>query len=269
MINVITQFYEVNYPNNNDKRLQRARQDEITLCFKNNLKHKDVKKIHFLYENENDVNFLEKEGVNIKDPKIVLYNLGKRMKYDYIFDYANTYLPNELCVYLHADMCIDAGFNKLTLENMENKVYSLTSHSLNCNRRFICHCTRQFKTDRGYYGVTFDGFVFKTPVKESVVKEANHCVQRLGGETRLISILKDNNYEVLCPNQCVRCNHHHDVKLFHTFTKKDWITRDGSSKPQAYYSEIHKKQINLPWEQKIVGGGIPFFNGSCKIIESI
>ena len=49
MINVITQFYEVNYPNNNDKMLQRARQDEITLCFKNliYLKHKDVKKVHF------------------------------------------------------------------------------------------------------------------------------------------------------------------------------------------------------------------------------
>ena len=85
-----------------------------------------------------------------------------------------------MCVFTRGYVYRESGFDKLTIENMENKVYSLTSHSLNCNRKIICHCTRQFKTNRGYYGVTFDGFVFKTPLKESVVKEANHCVQRLG-----------------------------------------------------------------------------------------
>jgi len=191
------------------------------------------------------------------------------MNYSLIFDYANQYLKDKICVYLHADMAIHSGFDKLNTENIKNKVYALTAHNLNCNRQFICKCTRQWKTNRGYYGPTFDGFVFKSPIKEEVVKDANHCVQRLGGENRLISILKDNNYNVVCPNQVLRCNHHHNVKIFNIFTKKDWITRDGSSKPQEYYSNIHRQQKNLSWDQKIVAGGIPFFNGSCEFVKEI
>ena len=50
MINVITQFYKVNYKNCKDKNLIRMRQDEITYCFKKNLNNPIVKKIHFLYD---------------------------------------------------------------------------------------------------------------------------------------------------------------------------------------------------------------------------
>ena len=38
MINVITQFYKVNYKNCKDKNLIRMRQDEITYCFKKKYK---------------------------------------------------------------------------------------------------------------------------------------------------------------------------------------------------------------------------------------
>ena len=99
MINVITQFYKVNYKNCKDKNLIRMRQDEITYCFKKNLNNPVVKKIHFLYEKKDDVDFLKKEGVDISDTKIVLFNLGERMKYSLVFDYANKYLKNEICVY--------------------------------------------------------------------------------------------------------------------------------------------------------------------------
>ena len=56
MIHLITQFFKVNY-NSIDSKLIRKRQDEITHCFKVNLLHKDVEKIHFLYEKEDDVEF--------------------------------------------------------------------------------------------------------------------------------------------------------------------------------------------------------------------
>ena len=117
MVHIITQFYKVKYKNTSDE-LIRKRQDEITKCFKKNLDHKDVNKIHFLYEYQEDVDFLYKEGVNIKNEKIVLYNLGTRIKYSDIFKYANEYLKDEICVYLHADMCIHLGFNLLKKKNI-------------------------------------------------------------------------------------------------------------------------------------------------------
>lgn len=277
MVHIITQFFKVNYNSLKDLTLSpidliKKRQAEITHCFKKNFLHKDVEKIHFLYEKEEDVVFLEKEGININHEKIVLHKLGCRMNYSLIFNYANKYLKNKICVYLHADMCINSGFNLLNSENIKNKVFALTSHNPNtCNKKFICECTRKFNTSKGLYGVTFDGFVFKSPMKEEVVKEADHCVQRLGGETRLICILKEYGYKVICPNRILRCEHHHNIKIFDVFTKKDWITRSGESKPQKYYCDIFKKQksLNFNWDKRIVGGGIPFFMGSCKFVDNL
>ena len=269
MINVITQFYKVNYKNCKDKNLIRMRQDEITYCFKKNLNNPVVKKIHFLYEKKDDVEFLKKEGVDISDTKIVLFNLGERMKYSLVFDYANKYLKNEICVYLHSDMCIEKGFELLNRKIMKNKVFALTSHNPEkCNYKMKCKCTRKKKTDKGVYGVTFDGFVFLSPVKNKVVEESNHIVHMMGSETRLICILKENNYNVICPNNILVCMHHHKIKIFANAHSK-WIDRNGNFKPLEFYSNIHKKQKNKPWNEKIVGGGIPFFMGSCKIVKSL
>ena len=190
------------------------------------------------------------------------------MKYSSIFGYANQFLQNKICVYLHSDMCIESGFDKLNNENTDNKIYALTSHNSKCNNKFICNCTRQKYTDRGYYGVTFDGFVFRSPLKEEVINDTNHIVHMLGSESRTICILKENGYDVVCPNQVLKCIHHHNVKIFahqHSY----WINREGEIKPQEYYSSIHRMQRNLPWDKKIVGGGIPFFMGSCKFVNVI
>jgi len=265
MVHLITQFYQVNY-NNTDKNKIRKRQDEITFCFKNNLNHPDVEKIHFLYENENDVNFLAEEGIDKKHKKIILYNLGERMKYSLIFNYANKFLQDKICVYLHSDMLLKSGFNLLNSKNMENKIFAITSHKPTCNGEFICHCTRQFNTDKGWLGVTFDGFAFKSPIKKKIIEDSNHIVHILGAETRTICILKENGYNVLCPNQILKCIHHHQVKVFATQHSK-WINRKGEIKDQKYYSDIHAKQTNLPYEKKIVGGGIPFYMGSCELID--
>ena len=82
MVHVITQFYKVNYKDT-DKKLIRKRQDEITRCFKINLNHSHVEKIHFLYEKQEDVDFLKEEGIDKNHEKIVLYNLESRMKYSF------------------------------------------------------------------------------------------------------------------------------------------------------------------------------------------
>ena len=267
MVHLITQFYKVNYENA-DKDLIRKRQDEITYCFKTNLNNPHVEKIHFLYEKEEDVDFLEEEGIKRDNEKIVLYNLGSRMKYNLIFEYANKHLDGEICVYLHSDMVINSGFDLLDHENTRNNVFPITSHKPNCNGQFICRCTRQFKTNRGWMGVTFDGFAFKSPIKEEAVKELDHIVHRLGAENRTICILKEHGYNVVCPNQILRCTHLHNVKIF-AKQHASWVNREGEVKPQDYYSKIHAQQAGLPYEKIIVAGGLPFFMGSCEFVDRL
>ena len=67
-------------------------------------------------------------------------------------------------------------------------MYALTSHNpINCNRQFICRTLDNFD-NKGYYGVTFDGFVFKSPIKDRIIQEGNHYVGMLGAQNRIVSI---------------------------------------------------------------------------------
>ena len=139
MVHIITQFYKVKY-SNQPKDLIRKRQNEINFCFKHNLEHKDVEKVHFLYESLDDLEFMVSEGFSKDNPKLVINKLGRRMLYSDIFEYANKYLENEICVYLHSDMCIQSGFHLLDKNKISNNnVYMLTSHDAKrCNKKLNC-----------------------------------------------------------------------------------------------------------------------------------
>ena len=86
----------------------------------------------------------------------------------------------------------------------------------------------------------------------------------MGAENKFIYEFKRHGYNVVTPNQDIRAIHRHSI-IFHN--RKDWISIDNSFKPMDYYCNIHSKQKKLPWEEKIVGGGIPFYMGSSKYIK--
>ena len=190
------------------------------------------------------------------------------MKYSLIFDYANKFLKDKICVYLHSDMLIKSGFDLLKKQNTENKIYAITSHKPNCNGKFMCYCARQFMTNKGYYGVTFDGFAFKSPLRDKVIEDSNHIVHILGAETRTICILKENGYNVVCPNQILKCIHHHSIKIFANQHSK-WINREGNIKEQIFILKYIENNKNYLMKKKIVGGGIPFFMGACEITNHL
>lgn len=269
MIDLIVQFYKVSYDGCSPEQ-NRARQNEITGCFKANLKHRVVRRIHFLYEKIEDVQFLKEEGVNVDDERIVLHDLGSRLRYSDVFKYANTYLRDRICVYLHSDMVLERGFELLGEDYKDDVVYALTSHNPDrCNRNVICHCTRQFSTSRGWYGVTYDGFVFKSGINEKIYEMTDYLMNHYGAENLLIYSLKTLGYKVLSPNNILMAFHFHRVKVFNNTQHKFWINAEKELKPMDYYSNIHRSQNGKSWEEKIVGGGLPFFMGSSEIINYI
>lgn len=272
MIHLIVQYYQVNYTNIDDKLIQQ-RQDEINRCFLSNLSNPNIDKLHFLYEKIEDVNYMQFSlGISKKHPKLVLYNLGKRMNYADIFNYPNNYpqKTNDIWIYLHGDMQLISGFEKLRTINMDsNKIYALTAHNpKKCNKQILCNCTRQYITPKGLYGPTFDGFIFKSPIKQSVIDTCNHIVHCLGAENRTIAILKNNNYNVVCPNHLLMCHHIHNVQIF-AGEHSMWINLKGEYKPKEFYSNIHKEQKNKKYQEKIVGGGIPFYLGCVKFVDKL
>ena len=85
MIEILTQFFK-----SNDSK----RQIELDKCFTENINNKYVNKIHFLYENNNDLEYSKK----FKSNKIINYPFKKRINYKDMIIYANKYLENKICV---------------------------------------------------------------------------------------------------------------------------------------------------------------------------
>ena len=269
MVHLITQFYQVKYPDQPEE-LIRKRQDEITLCLKSNLDYPEIEKIHFLYESEADIDFMIHEGIPKTHPKLKYCNLGKRLTYSSVFKYANDFLKDKVCVYAHSDMMLKDGFEKLKEGMDSKKVYCLTAHNKKmCIRRLKCNCVRQFTTDKGIYTPTVDGIVFLGgSVNENVIKDCDHIMHRMGSENRMIAILKREGYEVVCPNNILYAHHIHYVKIF-AKQHNTWIEMSGECKPLKYYQKIHCEQEQEPYSKKIVGGGIPFFDGTAKLVDKI
>jgi hypothetical protein len=270
MVHLITQFYQVKY-DNQPIEINKARQLEITNCLKNNINHDDIEKIHFLYESYDDVEFMELEGIIKNHPKLILYNLGHRLTYHDVFKYCNTHLDGKVCVYAHSDMSLQDGFNLLTSDNINpTKIYCLTAHNINkCTKQFKCNCVRQFVTPKGIYTPTVDGIVFKGgTINEKATNDCNHIMHRMGSENRMISILKREGYDVVCPNNILYALHVHYVKIF-AQQHNTWIEMSGECKPLEYYQKIHCKEEHMPYDKKIVGGGIPFYDGTAKLVNEL
>ena len=265
MIHIITQFYIVNYG------MKKERQEEINKCIINNINNNQVKNIHVLYLDEKDKEYLKNL---LETDKIIYKKINNILKYSDVFKYYNEFIDNEICVYLHADMYLGLGFDNITNNMLKQTVYFLIPHKRNCNFELNCKCSRKVKTKLGLFSSgAFDGFVFNGNINSNIIRNSNFQVNTLGGETKLIALFKLNQYDVFSTPVLQSFHLHKDRTKsgFNDSTYSRWITLNGTFKPREYFSMIHKDQAskNKPYEDRIVGGGIPFYLGSVLIKKKL
>ena len=272
---LIVQYYQVKYENQ-PQELINKRQTEITKCLKENLNNDVIKEIHILFESEEDEKFMHSEGINNEYPnfnKIISYQLGTRLNYNNILEYASTYLKDKWCIYMHADLYLNTVEQSMIEElhsKPETNVYALTAHHpINCNRRSIkCGCTRQWFTKQGLRTPTIDGFIFKSPLNKELINSVDHIIHRMGSENRMIAYFKKYGYNITAPHMIFYTTHQHLIKIFAP-QHSTWVEMSGDCKPLEYYQKIHAQQAGLPYEKKIVGGGIPFYDGTVEIVNKL
>ena len=93
MVELIVQFYEVNYENASREKI-RQRQNEITHCFKQNIKNPQISKVHFLYEKKSDVDFMS-NTLKLSYPDGMDVSIFTLKKLKYAFDKAKTKIEKE------------------------------------------------------------------------------------------------------------------------------------------------------------------------------
>ena len=263
-INVIIQFYSIK--NNKSDELLNKRQNELLFCLKKNIEYCYIDTFHILLENYKlDLQEIIDYGIDITNPKLVIVNYNKRMIYSNAFEYANEYLNNKICVLLHTDIFLLSGFDKIKESELNNTLYALAR-------------TSEYKgedTDNGTgikikqvddleYCTTIDGWCFKTPILEKIIKKSTHQQNVWGAENRLIWIFKQNDYKVYTP-RCLKMIHWHktDTRPWAN-ENNNWIKMDGSLISHDIHQENRRK--NKIYKRLICGADIPIIMGSSQVI---
>jgi hypothetical protein len=262
MVYLIAQYYKIKY----DDKGVKDRQKEIDKCFLTNLENSSIKEVHWLAESQEDIDYYRSINFNLNYKKLKIFLIGERMTYKLMFQHANKELKGKNCIYLHADMELDQKFPEVQEKSLLQHVYMITPcNKKKCKNNINCGCTRTFMINEKYYGCSFDGILFQSPMKETVVNNVNHIVHLMGAENRLIYYLNKADYIVRCAIFDYKAFHHHEIKVFHNLHSK-WVDLNGELKPLEYYQKIHKEQKNKSNEQKIVGAGVPFLEGIVRFI---
>ena len=84
----------------------------------------------------------------------------------------------------------------------------------------------------------------------------------------MIAFFKKYGYQITCPHMIFYTTHQHLIKIFAP-QHSTWVEMSGECKPLSYYQKIHSQQASLPYDKKIVGGGIPFYEGTVEIVNKL
>ena len=193
MVEVIIQYFRVKR-SKGDKNydILCKRQREYTHCLKKNLEYEPIHKIHILLEDEKAFEELKLEGIDITNEKLKVVHFYKRMHYKDAFEYANTFLNDKIVIVLHTDIYLVGGFEKITKENLKNKLYAL-ARTNNVDGKNTGRGIRIKKVPHksGNYCCTFDGWCFLSPLPEKILQDSDNQQNVWGAENKLIYVFKN------------------------------------------------------------------------------
>ena len=186
------------------------------------------------------------------------------MFYNDAFEYANKYLHNEIVIILHGDNFLVSGFEKITKELLNKKMYPLAR--INNYKGQITGRGIKIKNipDKpGDYCCSFDGFCFLSPIPENIINMSNQQQNVWGTENRLVWIFKTNDYNVITP-KIFKMVHWHFTDI-RPAQNNNWIKMDGTLIP----NDKHQlwRQNNKDAASKIVGADLPIEFGSSLMTD--
>lgn len=198
MINLVTSFFNKN--TDNDILIKRNNEYNVTLI--KNLESEYIKKIHLFIEDDYSLYILnniieKKEEYNNKIIKIIF---NKQPMYSDFFKYSFDNLKDELVMISNSDIYLDKCnndiLNKYIIE--KNNVFSLTRHENEIDKPLIDN----------FMG-SYDSFIFKSPLKDDIYLRSSFTQNNWGSENLVISLIRNNGYEILNPCHQIKIIHNH------------------------------------------------------------
>jgi hypothetical protein len=204
-IHIFSQFF-----NHHDSN----RNKEIIECLQKNVNNKNITKIHLL--NEKIYTYQEMGLMNSN--KIIQTNIGKRLKFQHIFEYIRTNFIQGYMILVNIDIFFDNTLQKLKLCDIHEtkKMFALLRYEYNGDEN-----TSQL------FGPRFDSqdtwiFHSNNIIKDSEERAFNFQMGQPGCDNKIIYLLKILGYEIINDPKYIKTFHNHSSQI-RNYTSKDVI----------------------------------------------
>jgi len=177
------------------------RDKEYLFCIEKNIESKLFDEIHVFIEEGSELPENLSKDINI--------HLDKRKTFQDLFDYCNTYFPNEICIISNTDIIFDDTVNYINDNNIEDRFLCLTRWDVlqDGNMRF-------FDNQSGIAYFSQDSWIFKTPIP---IIDADFFMGKPGCDNKLAYIASQAKMDVRNPSKAIITKHIH-TSNYRTYT---------------------------------------------------
>lgn len=193
---LITQYY-------NDKN--KTRQKEIDDTLKTNVT-KDLFDFYCIIT-ETDIE------LPIKNEKIKVYNIQKRLAYKDAFIICNENYKDCVCMLANSDIEFDESIHKL--KDIKNDDFVVLT-------RYERHFNKVISHDTNMISISQDTWGFVTPVPETIIDNTDFYLGKLACDNRIAYEFYNENYKLYNPYVLIKTYHNHESNV-RNYTLTDYI----------------------------------------------
>jgi hypothetical protein len=188
---LIQQYYNPN---------TKERQREIDEVLRNNIDNMNFDLFVIFVEINSTISnktLLQKISQN---ERIIIIENVPRIKYSDIFNFANTYLNNNIIVFSNNDIYFDETINLVRDLDFNNLIIALLKYKRFNNRYKYLHCDNlSWYPKNEPFVYSQDTWVLKTPVSPSIIKRSNFLMGVNTADCYLLTVFLNHSYNIINP----------------------------------------------------------------------
>jgi len=213
---VVVQYYIVV---NADTDYSIRRQREINECLLRNVQNSSVDEVHVLTECDYDYGFIPSE----LHYKLHVTNIGKRLTYDFVFNYYNTKLANHICILVNADIYTNNSVDILRHVRFTNVLFAMNRYEDNDRNDLLLLNGLEVNLAARHkcpYLIPFqpsvwsqDAWIWKSP--NIIIRDCDFELGTPGCDNYIIYQLIKQHYIVSNPSRLLCINHIDRLSIHH------------------------------------------------------
>jgi len=177
------------------------RYNEILICIQQNINNTAIQSIVLVCETP----LCDRASTLITD-KCIVWNLGRRVTYSDVFEYANTNcVDSTLCILVNSDIFLDESIHLLS-DMRSDDFACISRHDVDSDGN-VSHINETFMMR------SQDTWVFRTPVCDTLISSSNFRMGINGCDNRIAKLASDAGYTILNPSLSVITYHLHNVNV--------------------------------------------------------